>query len=114
MKSNRDLHGVLRREGNSYPLKFLSNETLENRNEKLPMKEKLCRNVREVVCKLLQVLQHAHLHPTIFHVTLRKLSFLQPVYNAKALEFLFITSSSYCKVCISSFSVKVQSRRFAF
>jgi len=34
--------------------------------KKLSMKEELRRNVREVVCKLLQVLQHAHLHPAIF------------------------------------------------
>jgi len=94
MKSNRDLHSVLRcftTKRKFISIEVLSNEALENRSEKFPMKEKLCRNVREVVCKLLQVLQHAHLHPTIFHVTLRKLPFLQPIYNAKTLEFLFIT-----------------------
>lgn len=74
------------------------------RGRTVPVKEKFHRNVREVVCKLLQILQSAHLHLAIFHS--------YPSYNRFATQrhsrSRSSVSSSYCKAYISSFSIKVQ------
>lgn len=72
MKSNRESHAVLRclrRAENSYPLKFLSNETRENRNEEEASQKRsfIEMYAKYIVCKLLQVLQHTHLHLAIFY-----------------------------------------------
>lgn len=112
MKSNHESHAVLRclrRAENSYPLKFLSNETLENRNEEEASQKRsfVGMYAKYIVCKLLQVLQHAHLHLAIFYS--------YPSYHRLQRHSNSCSSAtfSYCKVCIFS-SSKAQSRRFAF
>lgn len=110
MKSDRDSHAVLRclrRQGihiRSWSSCRMKLSKIVVRGRTLPVKEKFHRNVREVVCKLLQILQSAHLHPAIFHSYLSYNPFATQRYSSSRSSAI----SSYYKAYISSFSIQVQ------